>query len=213
GAAGAPRPGSARVRLAVRPHPRAHRAPLPAPPRPQRHRVSPDGPGGSRAVRSARSPVPGSRVSGERCGTTARARPRLCRDGAARGLGVAYRVSTARHRVPPRADRLAVRHGAASPRVTFLHPLALIGLAAAAIARAGSGDRLWLILADGVARAGSREALLATVDSVQPDWRRLDLTAAVARATRLVDAEPLPGREVEVVSDLQRTAFGVGRAE
>ena len=89
----------------------------------------------------------------------------------------------------------------------------LKSVARASIARAGSGDRLWLILADGVARAGSREALLATVDSVQPDWRRLDLTAAVARATRLVDAEPLPGREVEVVSDLQRTAFGVGRAE
>src|SRR5213076_3211515 len=197
-------------------------------------------------------------------GTTARARPRLCRDGAARGLGVAYRVSTARHRVPPRADRLAVRHGAASPRVTFLHPLALIGLAAAAIpallhllerrvppeaefpplrylseaerqnarrlklrhlllvllvlaaarplfptrasggslheptalavildnspssglvvdgrpvlerlkamargslARATASDHLWLVLADGVARAGTREALLATVDS------------------------------------------------
>src|SRR2546421_5039775 len=50
-------------------------------------------------------------------------------------------------------------------------------------------------------------------DSVEPGWRRLDLTTAVARATRLVDAEPLPGREVEVVSDLQRTAFGPGRAE
>src|SRR5213595_432067 len=89
----------------------------------------------------------------------------------------------------------------------------LKSVARASIARAGSGDRLWLILADGVARAGSREALLATVDSVEPGWRRLDLTTAVARATRLVDAEPLPGREVEVVSDLQRTAFGEGRAD
>src|SRR6266702_2435601 len=321
GAAGAPRPGGARVRPAVRPDPRAHGAPVPAPPRPHRHRVPPDGPGGSRAVGSTGGAVPGSRVSGERGGATARARPRLCRDGAARGLGVAHRVSTARHRVSPRADRLAVRHGAPSPRVTFLHPLALIGLAAAAIpallhllerrvppeaefppirylseaerqnarrlklrhllllilrtalialivmaaarplvrsraaggggvheptalvlildnspssgavvdgrpllarlksvarasiARAGSGDRVWLMLADGVARAGSREALLATVDSVEPGWRRLDLTTAVARATRLVDAEPLPGREVEVVSDLQRTAFGEGRAD
>ena len=89
----------------------------------------------------------------------------------------------------------------------------LKSVARASIARAGSGDRVWLMLADGVARAGSREALLATVDSVEPGWRRLDLTTAVARATRLVDAEPLPGREVEVVSDLQRTAFGPGRAE
>src|SRR2546421_13024771 len=50
-------------------------------------------------------------------------------------------------------------------------------------------------------------------DSVVPGWRRLDLTEAVARASRLVDAEPLPGREVAVVSDLQRTTVGEGRAD
>ncbi len=75
-----------------------------------------------------------------------------------------------------------------------------------------ASDRLWLVLADGVARAGTREALLATVDSVGVSARRLDLTAAVGAATRLVDAEPLPAREVHVVSDLQRTALGSGRA-
>ena len=83
----------------------------------------------------------------------------------------------------------------------------------AAIARAAAGDRVWLMLSDGVARAGSHDALLATVDSVVPGWRRLDLTEAVARASRLVDAEPLPGREVAVVSDLQRTTVGEGRAD
>jgi len=86
-------------------------------------------------------------------------------------------------------------------------------VARAAIARAATGDRLWLMLSDGVARAGSRDGLLATVDSVVPGWRRLDLTEAVARATRLVNAEPLPGREVAVVSDLQRTTLGQGRAD
>src|SRR5205823_2376938 len=75
------------------------------------------------------------------------------------------------------------------------------------------GDRVWLMLSDGVARAGSRDGLLATVDSVVPGWRRLDLTEAVARAIRLVNAEPLPGREVAVVSDLQRTTLGQGRAD
>src|SRR2546421_10987282 len=50
-------------------------------------------------------------------------------------------------------------------------------------------------------------------DSVVPGWRRLDLTGAVARASRLVDAEPLPGREGAVVSDLQRTTLGEGRAD
>src|SRR5207245_3046507 len=82
----------------------------------------------------------------------------------------------------------------------------------AGVSRGAPGGRLWLMLSDGVARAGSRDALLATVDSVVPGWRRLDLTGAVARASRLVDAEPLPGREVAVVSDLQRTTLGEGRA-
>src|SRR5438128_1011573 len=79
-------------------------------------------------------------------------------------------------------------------------------VARASIAGATAADRVWLMLADGVARAGSREALLATVDSAEPAWRRLDLTAAVARAVRLVNAAPLPWREVQVLSDLQRPA-------
>lgn len=86
-------------------------------------------------------------------------------------------------------------------------------VARASIARAGPGDRLWLMLADGVARAGPREELLATLDGAQPAAQRLDLTAAVARAARLVDAEPLPAREVHVVSDLQRTVFGEGQVD
>src|SRR2546425_3655028 len=228
-------------------------------------------------------------------------------------------MPAARHRVPPHPDRHAVRHGAAPARVTFLHPVALVGLAAAAIpallhllerrvppeaefpplrylseaerqsarrlklrhllllilrtavivlivlaaarplfptqasggslheptalavildnsassglvvdgrpvldrlkavaraslARAAASDRLWLVLADGVGRAGTPDALVATVDSAGVSARRLDLTAAVRAAARLVDAEPLPAREVHVVSDLQRTALGPGRA-
>ncbi len=78
---------------------------------------------------------------------------------------------------------------------------------------AAPGDRVWLMLADGVLRAGSRAALLAAVDSATVGERRLDLVAAVSRAARLVDAEPLPGREVHVVSDLQRSALGAGRAD
>jgi len=85
-------------------------------------------------------------------------------------------------------------------------------MARGSLARATASDRLWLVLADGVARAGTREALLATVDSAGVSARRLDLTAAVRAVTRLVDAEPLPAREVHVVSDLQRTALGPGRA-
>ena len=89
----------------------------------------------------------------------------------------------------------------------------LKAVARASVAHAGSADRLWLMLADGVARAGSRDALLATIDSATVAPRRLDVTAAVAQAARLVDAEPLPAREVHVMSDLQRTALSVGVGE
>ena len=89
----------------------------------------------------------------------------------------------------------------------------LKAMARSSLARATASDRLWLVLADGVARAGTPDVLLATVDGAGVSARRLDLTAAVRAATRLVDAEPLPAREVHVVSDLQRTALGPGRAE
>ena len=88
----------------------------------------------------------------------------------------------------------------------------LKAVARGSLAHAAAADRLWLVLADGVARAGTPEALVATVDSARVSARRLDLTAAVRAAARLVDAEPLPAREVHVVSDLQRTALGPGRA-
>jgi aerotolerance regulator-like protein len=81
------------------------------------------------------------------------------------------------------------------------------------IARTSTADRVWLLLADGVIRAGGREALLASANSATPDWRRLDLVQAVERAARLVHAEPLPGREVHVLSDLQRTALATGHAD
>ena len=80
------------------------------------------------------------------------------------------------------------------------------------IARTTSADRVWLMLSDGVLRRGTSEALLATIDSTRSAWQRLDLVQAVERAARLVEAQPLPGREVHVLSDLQRTAVATGRA-
>src|SRR6185503_15876902 len=95
------------------------------------------------------------------------------------------------------------------------HPVLdrLRALARGSIARTSLADRVWLVLADGVVRGGGREALLASADSVTPDWRRLDLAQAVERAARLVQGEPLPEREVHVLSDLQRTALAPGRAD
>jgi len=89
----------------------------------------------------------------------------------------------------------------------------LKALARASLAQATAGDRLWLVLADGVARAGSREALLASADGATATPQRLELVPAVERAARLVAAEPLPAREVHVLSDLQRTALGTGTVD
>ena len=85
-------------------------------------------------------------------------------------------------------------------------------MARASLAAAGPGDRLFVMLADGVARGGTGAELLAVVDSVRPAAVRLDLVDAVARAARLVQAEPLATREVHVLSDLQASALSGGRA-
>ena len=77
--------------------------------------------------------------------------------------------------------------------------------------RATPTDRLWLVLADGIIRAGGRDELRGAVDSAAADARRLDLVAAVNAAAQVVGAEPAMVREVQIVSDLQRTALVVGR--
>jgi len=84
--------------------------------------------------------------------------------------------------------------------------------ARSSIERTTSADRVWLMLCDGVIRGGTREALLAIVDSTRTGWLRLDLVQAVERAAGTVNAQPLPGREVHVFSDLQVTALDSGRA-
>jgi hypothetical protein len=78
-------------------------------------------------------------------------------------------------------------------------------------AAANVGDRLWLLLADGVARGGSRADLLTGIDDVAVSPLRLDLTEALRTASRIVDGQPVTAREVHVISDLQRSALGSGR--
>ncbi len=115
---------------------------------------------------------------------------------------------------PPTALALILDNSPSSGVVVDGRPVLdrLRAVARGSLERATTSDRLWLVLADGVTRRGTREALLATLDSAGVTARRLDLTAAVRDAARLVDAEPLGAREVHVVSDLQRTALGPGRA-
>ncbi|MGH7754073.1 MAG: BatA domain-containing protein, partial [Gemmatimonadales bacterium] len=83
-------------------------------------------------------------------------------------------------------------------------------LARATLGETSAADRLWLVLADGVVRRESRDAILATLDRLEVDDRRLDLSAAVTAAARAVANEPR-AREVQVLSDLQATALGRAR--
>lgn len=85
-------------------------------------------------------------------------------------------------------------------------------VARSSVGRTTSADRVWLMLCDGVLRGGTREALLATIDSTRPGWLRLDLVQAIERAAGMVNAQPVVGREVHVLSDLQRTALASGQA-
>jgi hypothetical protein len=77
------------------------------------------------------------------------------------------------------------------------------------VAAVTPGDRLWLVLADGIPRASDRAAALDLIARVEPEPVRLDLGDAVRTAARVLAAQPLPGTVV-LLSDLQASAFGPG---
>ena len=95
--------------------------------------------------------------------------------------------------------------GAVSGGVRVFDDLA--GRAAATLRAAQPSDQLWLVGADGVARRGSREALLRSLAAARPEPLRLDLSAAVATAARLVRASGYARGEIHLLSDAQRSAF------
>src|SRR5207244_6793015 len=66
----------------------------------------------------------------------------------------------------PTALAVILDNSPSSGAVIDGHPMLdrLKATARASLIRASAADRLWLVLADGVARGGTREALLATVD-------------------------------------------------
>src|SRR5256885_2967086 len=60
-------------------------------------------------------------------------------------------------------------------------------VARASVGRTTPVDRVWLMLCDGVLRGGTRQALLATIDSTRPGWLRLGLGPALERAAPVVN--------------------------
>jgi hypothetical protein len=78
------------------------------------------------------------------------------------------------------------------------------------VSRLTAGDRLWMVLAEGVPRRLTRLEALAVLDSLTPAPLRLDLTEAVRAAAAAVAADPLPWSEMVLLSDLQASALSPG---
>jgi hypothetical protein len=88
----------------------------------------------------------------------------------------------------------------------------LVDRAREVMRRVESGDRLWLVLGDGLPRRVGRAEALETLDSLTPWPVRLDVTEAVRVAARVLRDEALPAREVVLLSDLQASALSAGEA-
>ena len=108
---------------------------------------------------------------------------------------------------PPTAAVVVLDNSASSSTVVDGEPVleALRRATDAVLARATPADRLWLVLADGVARPGDAADLRARVAAVQPSGARLDLGIAVRRGKELVEASDLRGTVI-LVTDAQRSA-------
>jgi len=86
----------------------------------------------------------------------------------------------------------------------------LLDAAKAVLGRLGAGDRLWLTTADGLPRQLTRMEAEQVLDGLRPAPYRLDLGVAVRAAARVVSDDPLPWKEIVLLSDLQSTAVSPG---
>lgn len=76
-----------------------------------------------------------------------------------------------------------------------------------ALAKAGSGDRAWLVTSDGRVVGGDLAAVRDAVDRTEAYGGAGDLGAAVARAVELVQAAEIPTRQVAILTDAQQSAW------
>lgn len=79
--------------------------------------------------------------------------------------------------------------------------------------RTGDNDRVWLVLADGIPRRVSLQEARGVVDTLSPWPMRLGISEAVRAVARSMADDPLPGREVVLLSDLQATAIAAAGTE
>lgn len=92
-----------------------------------------------------------------------------------------------------------------TPRYTILQQAAR-----RILQRANPEDQLWLILADGLPRRGSRAELERLVDSSGPSDLRLDLGQALQQAEQVLATQQRQG-EIVLLTDLQRSALSPAR--
>jgi hypothetical protein len=109
----------------------------------------------------------------------------------------------------PSALAIVLDNSLSSTAVTDGRPLLDHFRAAArnVVAQAQSGDRLWLVTADGRVRGGSAAALRDAIDGVEPLAGAGDPRLATARAAAAVRASGYDARQVAVLTDGQRSAW------
>jgi hypothetical protein len=77
-------------------------------------------------------------------------------------------------------------------------------------ARVGQGDRLWLVLADGLPRAVTPAEAIGALENVSASPRRLDLGMVVRTSAGIAGGQMGLAPEIVVLSDLQRSALSGG---
>ncbi|MBI3792828.1 MAG: VWA domain-containing protein, partial [Gemmatimonadetes bacterium] len=110
---------------------------------------------------------------------------------------------------PPTAFALVLDNSMSSARVAGGRPVLdqLREGALAALAEAGSGDRVWLVTADAQVAGGSRADVIAALKRAEPLAGAGQLGAAVMRAAALVRSAGLAGKQVAVVTDAQASGW------
>jgi hypothetical protein len=80
--------------------------------------------------------------------------------------------------------------------------------AGAVLGRASSADHLWLVLADAVPRRVTIPEATSVLDTVRPWPVYMDVSRAVRAASDAMVDDPIPAREIVLISDMQLTALG-----
>ncbi len=116
---------------------------------------------------------------------------------------------------PPTAFALVLDNSMSTGRVSNGRVVLdqLRSAALAALADAGTGDRVWLVTADARVAGGSRADVVAALKRAEPLAGAGQLSAAVARAAALVRSAGLGARQVAVVTDAQASGWRASTAD